>query len=147
MTAPRRRSNFDSIPAFYIPGERRRRSSQVSSDDELLKRLPEIEASFKPYKDGMPVEKFVHVTKRLCGIPSFFNLPLCKRISELYMSDGDSIGDSLSSSSSGSSLGSSRGGLGVSVPKSSGGRTLSGLKVNISTFLKFWKAEVEPYGQ
>ena len=30
------------------------------------------------------VEKFVHVTKRLCGIPSFFNLPLCKRINELY---------------------------------------------------------------
>ena len=26
----------------------------------------------------------MHVTKRLCGIPSFFNLPLCKRINELY---------------------------------------------------------------
>ena len=38
---------------------------------------------------GIPVDKFVHMTKRLCGLPSFFNLPLCKRIQQ-YSDEGSS---------------------------------------------------------
>lgn len=84
-TTWRRRANFDKIPVFYVPGKRNNTFlSQVSEDDQLSKRLPEIEAFFKPFPGGIPIEKFVHVTKRLCGIPSFFNLPLCKRINERF---------------------------------------------------------------
>jgi hypothetical protein len=117
----RRRANFDSIPVFYVPG----RKHHLIEDDKLVKRLPEIEAFFKPFPGGIPVEKFVHVTKRLCGIPSFFNLPLCRRINELY-------GDAES---------------GIPAPRIIGksNRQPSGVKIKLKSFLKFWSAEIEPY--
>jgi hypothetical protein len=79
-----RRANFDNIPIFYFPGKKSTHLIQINDEDKLNKRLSEIEAFFKPFPGGIPMEKFVHVTKRLCGIPSFFNLPLCKRINERF---------------------------------------------------------------
>lgn len=124
-TAMRRRSNFDTIPQFYVRGQRSNHLRHISEDDQLSKRLPEIEAFFRPFPGGIPVEKFVHVTKRLCGIPSFFNLPLCRRINEVY-GDAD---------------------CGIPPPRTIGrsGRHPSGVKIKLKTFLKFWSAEVEPY--
>jgi hypothetical protein len=79
-----RRANFDNIPIFYFPGKKSTHLIHINDEDKLNKRLSEIEAFFKPFPGGIPMEKFVHVTKRLCGIPSFFNLPLCKRINERF---------------------------------------------------------------
>ena len=124
-SALRRRANFDTIPVFYAPGSKSSHLKRISEDDQLTKRLPEIEAFFRPFPGGIPVEKFVHVTKRLCGIPSFFNLPLCRRINEVY-GDAD---------------------CGVPPPRTIGrsGRHPSGVKIKLKTFLNFWAAEVEPY--
>ncbi|RYH20971.1 hypothetical protein EON65_21875 [archaeon] len=121
----RRRANFDTIPQFYVPNRRNSYRHHLIEDDKLVKRLPEIEAFFKPFPGGIPVEKFVHVTKRLCGIPSFFNLPLCKRINELY-GDAD---------------------CGIPAPRVIGkaNRQPSGVRIKLKTFLKFWSAEIEPY--
>lgn len=122
----KRRANFDKIPIFYIPGKKTTTHLiHINEDDKLNKRLPEIEAFFKPFPGGIPMEKFVHVTKRLCGIPSFFNLPLCKRINEKY-GDSDS---------------------GIPPPRTIGraGRQPSGVKIKLKTFLKFWSIEIEPY--
>eukprot|EP01031_Cornospumella_fuschlensis_P027516 gene27516-33235_t len=121
----RRRANFDTIPQFYVPNRRNSYKYHLIEDDKLVKRLPEIEAFFKPFPGGIPVEKFVHVTKRLCGIPSFFNLPLCKRINELY-GDPD---------------------CGIPAPRIIGkaNRQPSGVRIKLKTFLKFWSAEIEPY--
>lgn len=126
-TAMRRRAAFDKIPPFYFPGCRKTFTQQNYhlEDDQLAKRLPEIEAFFKPFPGGIPVEKFVHVTKRLCGIPSFFNLPLCRRINERY-GDADA---------------------GIPAPRTIGraGRQPSGVKIKLKAFLKFWQSEVEPF--
>lgn len=120
-----RRANFDKVPVFYVPGKKNNHLRVISDDDLLSKRLPEIEAFFKPFPAGIPIEKFVHVTKRLCGIPSFFNLPLCKRINERF-GDADA---------------------GIPPPRTIGrsGRHPSGVKIKLKAFLKFWQAEVEPY--
>jgi serine/threonine-protein phosphatase 2A regulatory subunit B'' len=121
----KRRANFDNLPIFYVPGKRSTHLIHINEDDKLSKRLPEIEAFFKPFPGGIPMEKFVHVTKRLCGIPSFFNLPLCKRINERY-GDPDS---------------------GIPAPRTIGraGRQPSGVKIKLKSFLKFWQNEIEPF--
>jgi serine/threonine-protein phosphatase 2A regulatory subunit B'' len=123
--ALRRRSNFDKIPVFFSPGEKSAHLGYVNDDDKLVNRLTEIESFFKPFPSGIPVEKFVHVTKRLCGIPSFFNLPMCKRINEQY-GDADSE---------------------IPPPRTVGrsGRQPSGVTIKLKAFLKFWQAEVEPF--
>ena len=123
--AGRRRANFDSIPQFYIPAGPRRYGHRLE-EDHLAKRLPEIEAFFRDFPDGVPVEKFVHMTKRLCGIPSFFNLPLCKRINELY---GDESERQIL-----------RG-----AAANSGARFTMGIKVRLATFITYWEEEIEPY--
>lgn len=46
--------------------------------------MDEISAFFAVYPLGIPIDKFVHVTKRLVQIPSFFNAPLVKRIVVYY---------------------------------------------------------------
>lgn len=124
-SAKGRRANFDKIPVFYIPGKKNTHLRIVSDEDSLAKRTPEIEAFFKPFPAGIPIEKFVHVTKRLCGIPSFFNLPLCKRINERF-GDADA---------------------GIPPPRTigRGGRHPSGVKIKLAAFKKFWLEEVEPY--
>lgn len=125
----RRKATLDKIPVFYHPGRRNYVFNQQLhfslEEDKLVKRLPEIEAFFKPFPGGIPVEKFVHVTKRLCGIPSFFNLPLCRRINEKY-GDPDA---------------------GIPAPRTIGraGRQPSGVKIKLKTFIKFWQQEIEPY--
>lgn len=123
FTTSRRRNNFDSIPRFYVPGSRTHSYAHPIDEDQLVKRLPEIEAFFKPFPNGVPVEKFVHVTKKLCGIPSFFNLPLCLRINELY---------------------------GEEAPRpvnKMGKRQTAGINVKLKSFLQYWQAEIEPYSR
>jgi serine/threonine-protein phosphatase 2A regulatory subunit B'' len=124
-TSLRRRANFDTIPIFYSAGKKATHLHRMHEEDQLVKRLPEIEAFFKPFPNGIPVEKFVHVTKRLCGIPSFFNLPLCKRINERF-GDVDS---------------------GIPPPRAVGraGRQPSGVKIKLKCFIKYWQTEIEPY--
>lgn len=121
----RRRANFDSIPIFYFPGKKNHYLKKISEDDQLARKKPEIEAFFRSYPGGIPVEKFVHVTKRLCGIPSFFNMPLCRRILELF---GDAESGSL-------------------APRVVGraSRQPSGVKIKLNVFLKFWSNEIEPF--
>ncbi len=125
LSLQRRRSNFDKLPVFHVPGKKSNHLHKVHEEDSLVKKLPEIEAFFKPFPNGIPVEKFVHVTKRLCGIPSFFNLPLCKRINERF-GDPDS---------------------GIPPPRAVGraGRQPSGVKIKLKCFIKFWQSEIEPF--
>ena len=80
--ASKRRSNYDSIPIFYRPGDINGNRMRVlrKENDLLSSRMTEIESFFKPFAAGYPIQTFVHVTKRLCNFPSYFNLQLCKRI-------------------------------------------------------------------
>ena len=96
-------------------------------EDQLSRRLPEIESHFAGFPDGIPVGGFVHMTKRMCGIPSFFNLPLCKRINERF---GDKCDKDKSDASANSAADT---------------RQAHSIHVKLSTFLKFWEAEIEPY--
>ena len=113
----RRRSNFDTIPIFYNPNNHRK---NLNDDSDLLTvKLPEIEAFFKPFKDGIPIDKFVHVTKRLCNLPSYFNVPFCERILSLY-------GNQQS-------------------PTANNNSSINNNKITIKIFLQYWKNEIEPY--
>lgn len=87
QNSSRRRPCLDRIPTIYFPGKCR--LSRRIEEDQLPNCLSNIESYFKPFPGGIPYDNFVHVTKRLCGIPSFFNLPLCHRINELYCQDDD----------------------------------------------------------
>lgn len=134
ISTSRRRSNFDTIPRFFIRGQNSRSAAQRVEEDQLAKRLPEIEAFFKPYPSGIPVEKFVHITKRLCGIPSFFNLPLCKRIHELYGSeDSATIGRPVA-------------GVKQPLPAKLGAPS-SNIVIKLKAFLQFWHNEIEPFSR
>lgn len=113
----------------------------LTEDNSLSKKKLEIESFFKPYPNGIPVDKFVHVTKRLCGIPSFFNLPLCKRILDLY-SDDDSVMKSSSNSSNNSNINNFYSNSTLSLNSR---HSLNGVRIKYSTFLKFWEHEIEPY--
>ena len=72
----------------------------------------------------MPVDKFVHVTKRICGLPSFFNLPLCKRIKLINKLNNSSDQGTLNNKD-----------------------PINGkdLLVKFNEFMFFWKTEIEPY--
>ena len=96
-------------------------------EDQLSRRLAEIESHFAGFPDGIPVGSFVHMTKRMCGIPSFFNLPLCRRINERFgdKSDKEKIDQPINADSD--------------------CRQTHSIHVKLSTFLKFWEAEIEPY--
>lgn len=117
----RRRANFDSIPIFYIPGQRVRKISQ-SSQDDLSQRASDIQMFFMSFPDGIPVDKFVHVTKRLCGLPSFYNLPLCIRIIDHCGDNNGSCG----------------------IPHRFGFRPITN-KITLKMFTQYWKAEIEPF--
>lgn len=132
VSSSRRRSNFDMIPKFYQKGPNGRNLLGYRvPEDALTRRLPEIESYFNAYPNGIPAEKFVHITKKLCGLPSFFNLPFCRMIHEQY-------GDKTSSNSGPPSVGK------VGLPRLSS-RNNSGIVIPLHTFLIFWQAEVEPY--
>jgi hypothetical protein len=132
IATSRRRSNFDTIPVFYIPGEvNKRKSFGAREEDSLLAKLSEIEAFFKPFKDGIPVDKFVHVTKRLCNFPSYFNVPFCERIFELFGHDNGSGSNSMNNSA--------RSGFSLNSMAS------THHKVTLKIFLQYWKQEMEPY--
>lgn len=122
LGSSRRRANLDSIPRFYFPGKVKFRNAVL--EDQLIRILPEIEVYFKPYPDGIPAEKFVGITKKLCGIPSFFNMPFCKLIHETYGS-----------------------GKNISKPAYSNVRGNSGIIIKLKDFKEYWKNEVEPYSR
>ena len=89
--ALRRRSNFDKLPVFYTPGEKSHLAGASNEDDKLVTRLSEIESFFKPFQatGGIPVEKFVHVTKRytpLFHVPHPYNMShtIIQRRTPLY---------------------------------------------------------------
>lgn len=145
----RRRANVDSIPIFYRPppagnanpdgtiphrrscyndvGKLKATSVEVDADS-LAKKINEIEVFFKPYPQGIPIEKFVHVTKRLCLFPSFFNLPLCKRINTLYGDEGPSV--NIKS---------------VGTKTNRQAAVGSGTKIKLKSFIKYWQMEMEPF--
>jgi len=93
-------------------------------NDSLISKQKEIESIFKPYPDGIPVDNFVAITKRFCGLPSFFNSPLCHRIYERYCK-----------------------------PKADGPRSTkylegvdgSHLTIKFKPFIQFWVEEIEPF--
>lgn len=120
----RPRSSVDSIPPFYAP-KQGHRSRRPIPEDELMSRLSEIESYFKAYPAGIPFENFVHITKGLCGLPSFFNLPLCRRISSLFPVPATSA-------------------LDKSKPLSSAAAPPA-TKITLKVFLQFWQKEVEPF--
>jgi serine/threonine-protein phosphatase 2A regulatory subunit B'' len=127
VSASRRRANFDAIPRFYFHGQKTKSSiSNRNYDDHLSRRLPEIEAYFKPYPNGIPIDKFVHITKKLCGLPSFFNLPFCKLINEIYGDQSDIYPPSKSSANKAN-------------------KTANSNVVKLTSFLAYWQAEIEPY--
>lgn len=135
----RRRANFDTIPVFYRPrgqekaedggvefitragrGSGPARSLQQKHEDSLASRLAEIEEFFSVYPAGVPQDKLVHATKRLMGLPSYFNVPIVERIHLLY-------GDAAHGSNS-HALWPDR-----------------GAKVQLEAFKKYWELEVAPY--
>lgn len=123
----RRRGNVDQIPTFYIPGSRSKsRLKYRTEGDFLINKQKEIESIFKPYPDGILFDNFVTITKKLCGIPSFFNRPMCQRIYDKYCkpkSDG-----SKSSSS-----------------KFTDDTSSNHLAIKFKPFIQFWVDEIEPY--
>lgn len=73
------------IPRFYTPGERKAaKRSALERDSSLFNRTLAVQKHFDSFPNGVPVQDFVHITKRVCGFPSFFNFPLCQRIAELF---------------------------------------------------------------
>lgn len=116
-------ASFDNIPVFYKPGMIPRRKQPVLAVDSLSNHLEEIEAQFRPYPSGMPIEKFVTVTKRLCGLPSFFNRPLCVRLASFYAEDGTS-----------------RGALNTNARVND-----RDIRVKLKSFLRYWREEIEPF--
>lgn len=91
----------------------------------MVLKLSEIESYFKPYPNGIPFENFVHITKGLCGLPSFFNLPLCRRIVTLFPQSNDKTNNA----------------------KNARPNTMQNQpnKITLKTFLLFWQNEIEPY--
>lgn len=127
----RRRASIDAIPSFYSksftslgqPVAGATRTHYRIAEDTLDKRRPEIEALFKPFPVGIVAESFVHITKNLCGFPSFFNKALFQRIMDYYDDGG------------------SRMQLPRRVPLSAA----AGAKMKLKTFLTFWEIEMEPF--
>jgi hypothetical protein len=114
-------ASFDNIPIFYRPGMSPRGKQPILAGDCLSNRLEEIEAQFRPHPSGVPIEKFVTVTKRLCGLPSFFNRPLCIRLASFYGEEGTS-----------------RGAFNARVNDRD-------IRVKLKSFLRYWKEEIEPF--
>lgn len=127
----RRRANIDAIPAFYTPKVTPiattcppvTRHHYRLSEDTLDGRQAEIEALFKPFPGGVAAESFVHITKNLCGFPSFFNKALFQRIMDYY---DDSTGR-------------------VPLPRRVPISAPAGAKMKLKTFLTFWELEMEPH--
>jgi serine/threonine-protein phosphatase 2A regulatory subunit B'' len=136
-----RHKAIDVIPPFYTPAMRSKtgsirsvknrghsdssegvppilesRGSSSDNPNSLEKHRRDIEDFFRPFPHGAPLDKFVHATKRLCGLPSFFNAPLVRRINALYDPSG-----------------------GADWGRSGGPRVM------LSTFLDYWRNEIEPY--
>ena len=113
------KSPYDAIPRFYLPGRGMHTYTNEIKDSELSNKMAEIESFFKPFPSGIPVNTFVHVTKRLCAFPSYFNKELCKRIL-LLSSD---------------------------MPNTTSDTTFNPLttKIKLKHFLVYWKKEMEKF--
>jgi hypothetical protein len=125
--------------------------SHAIKEDQLSLRYSEIEALFAPFPNGIPVENFVHITKKLYGVPSFFNLPLCKRINQLFpdihnsSNTSNNMNQSLSNFSSyGNISSSSNTSPKLMLPMK---RHTQGIIVKFKQFLKFWEYEIEPFNR
>ncbi|CAM9138928.1 unnamed protein product, partial [Discosporangium mesarthrocarpum] len=68
------------IPRFWVKGEGGRGRGRPLPRESLEARRQEIQTVFSAQPDGLGLEEFVHVTKTLCGFPSFFNAVLFKRV-------------------------------------------------------------------
>lgn len=81
-SGPKRMRRRADLPAFYVPREGGRGRGRPIAADALELRMRDIGAMFDPQESsgGLRVNDFVHVTKVLCGFPSFFNVPLFERI-------------------------------------------------------------------
>jgi len=124
-SARRQRSSVDTIPVFFVP-KSGHRSRKPIPEDELISRLAEIESYFKPHPSGIPFENFVHITKGLCGLPSFFNLPLCRRIAALFPTPPASA-------------------LDKTKPLAPNSAVPAATKVTLKVFLQYWQKEIEPF--
>ena len=124
----RRRSNIDAIPTFFaaigVDSAASMKSQYRIPEDSLVNKQAEIELLFKPFPGGIGVESFVHITKNLCGFPSFFNKALFQRIMEYYVDDP-----------------SSKMGLPRKIPTT----VAVGAKLKLKAFINFWQIEIEPY--
>lgn len=127
----RRRASIDAIPPFYTPrnnsgGQTVPIGSKLHyrlPEDTLENRKGEIETLFKPFPGGIASESFVHITKNLCGFPSFFNKALFQRIMDYYDDNGTR----------------------VPLPRRVPVSAPVGAKMKLKTFLTFWELEMEPY--
>ena len=102
---------------------------QQLREDSLEVRLPEIEEFFSVYPGGVPQDKLVHATKRLIGLPSYFNVPVVERINLLYGGDSSRT----------------RSGSGASMNNAAALWPDRGSKVHLEAFKQFWEKEVAPY--
>jgi serine/threonine-protein phosphatase 2A regulatory subunit B'' len=73
----------------------------------------------------------VHITKGLCGLPSFFNLPLCRRLAQLYP-QAPTTDKNQQGKNSRYSAGGSNGAASTN-------------KITLKMFLQFWQQEMEPF--
>ena len=115
------------IPTFFDPKQHNCAfNSKLLSEESLASKLPEIRSWYSQHVRGIPMNRFAGITKRLCGLPSYCNLLLCKRMSELLYPN-----------------------VGVTVPSTYGfnrtERKKLKIAVSIKTFLEFWSLEMEPY--
>jgi serine/threonine-protein phosphatase 2A regulatory subunit B'' len=102
--------------------------------------MGEIREYFKVYPAGIPHDRFVHVTKKLVGLPSFFNAPLVARINALY----GTASDAAAAAAGG---GRTRGGalLSAAAPATTGAGSSSSSTVTLASFVQYWKNEVSPF--
>lgn len=127
----RRRASIDAIPLFYKKSFNSQGQQTVGivkthyrlSEDTLENRKAEIENLFKPFPGGIAAESFVHITKNLCGFPSFFNKALFQRILDYY----------------------DDGGTRMQLPRRVPVAAPAGAKMKLRTFLCFWEIEMEPF--
>jgi len=120
--SPLRTRQRGDLPAFYFKGEGGRGRGRRLPQDSLDLKLEAVSNMFDPHEanGGLTVHDFVHVTKVLCKFPSFFNVPLFERVLTTFKADAF-------------------GGDGADKLPTEGAR------IDKDVFLRFWKAEIEPF--
>eukprot|EP00636_Phaeomonas_parva_P008428 CAMPEP_0118880336 /NCGR_PEP_ID=MMETSP1163-20130328/19933_1 /TAXON_ID=124430 /ORGANISM="Phaeomonas parva, Strain CCMP2877" /LENGTH=720 /DNA_ID=CAMNT_0006816711 /DNA_START=358 /DNA_END=2520 /DNA_ORIENTATION=+ len=126
---PMRMRRRSELPAFFLRGEGGRGRGRRMLDDSLDLKLDAISNMFDPQEanGGLSVHDFVHVTKVLCKFPSFFNVPLFERILATFGTEGGG-GAAPEAAELNAKLGAD-----------------GGARISKEVFLRFWKAEIEPF--